>query len=1668
MKMRAWIRPTANRRNLPVYVCGLLLLADVARAQATLTAGTYTQDFNSIGASLPTGWNVWTSSTSTGNGTAYTWSTTQIANNASFASGGAFRNLPGASQTWSAGLASGTDRGLGWRGDSAGARDGSITFTLANTTGLRFTRLSFKAYTPNSSGSAATIELQYQIGASGTFTGFSPAVSYTTVATTGAPPLTIATVTLSTTDLAVLNAQSSQVTLRFDNTATTGTSWNTFALDDFIIVATPDVTISTQPASQSVTSGQAASFGVSATGSGTFTYQWRKYSGGTANNISGATSNTLNLGTVTTADATDYDVVISNGAGSVTSSAATLAVNQISTSLAFSNLTATYDGATHAATVTPTPTSGVTTSLRYAGTSGTTYGPSTTPPTNAGTYTVTATITDSEHALSSANTATLTIAQATATVSLSNLAATYDGAAHAAIVTTTPASLANRVTYAGSGTAPTGAGSYAVVATITDPNYSGTASGTLVIAQAAQTISFSSLTSRVTSDPPFTVSATASSGLGVTFSIVAGSPTIATISGSTITLAGGSSTGTVTVRAAQAGNTNYSAAANVDQAFTVSLPSVTITTQPSSQTVIAFQSAAFTVAASVGSGTLTYQWRKGGTAISDNASATTATLTLTNVVAIDAGSYDVVVTAPGGSVTSFPATLTVNPAAATVTLGSLSATYDGAVHAATATTSPGGLAVTFTYNGSAITPSAGGSYTVVGTIADANYSGTATGTLVIGKTAQTITFPAPSGTLRATVPFTVSATASSGLTPVTFSIVSGNATATGTNGATITAADPNAFVVRATQAGDGNYSAASTDLTLTVSTAPAVPSFTVQPTAAATFTVGDIVRLSATVTGVPDPTFQWRKGGAAITGDASATTATLVLSGVALTDAGTYDLVATNSTGVTTSSAVTLTVVKQSQTITFDAPTGPLSAGTAVPLLATASSGLPVSYTIVSGAASIAGNAITSLGASVVVRASQAGNSTTFNAAPSVDRTFTFVVGGTAPFIFSPPLDQAATSGATVTFSAAAIGTPAPTWQWQKDGVALAGATSATLTLASVTLADAARYTAVATNNAGRASASATLIVRAAPAFATSPASQSVFAGNNVTFTAAVTGVPAPTLQWHRNGVAISGAVSNTLTLVAVRAADAARYDVVATNALGTATSDAATLTVTTRDFTGTYFGTFAGAAGNFALHVRADGTAIFLGYLPGLKAGLVTTNVVVDLAGNFSLSFATLSAAAAPQPLALSDQRTAFRSDAQSASPTAAAIQSITLRGTLDDTAGTLAGSVSELSLTLAGTRAASIGRAASQAGFYSGALVGSADGRGYVIVGADGQAFALAASSTAVDGAMGTVGPDGRLTLTTSNQSSIDLGFANGAMNGTVRTAGGATATLDGASDTLAGTERLANLSARGAVTRGAPLIAGFVVTGTTPKQVLIRAAGPALAAAPFNLAGALDDPALRLFRGPTAIAQNDNWSTPAASVTAIVNAAASVGAFAFPSNSSDAALLTTLAPGAYTVQAAGGAASVTDAGIALVEIYEVLAAGELPGTRRLANLSARGPVSPGVPLIAGFVINGTAPQRVLVRGIGPALGNFGVSGTLANPTLTLFRGSTAMKTNDDWFRDADAVLIRDAAATTGAFALGAASLDASMLLYLSPGAHTAQVRASNPNGTGTALVELYETRP
>ena len=815
--------------------------------------------------------------------------------------------------------------------------------------------------------------------------------------------------------------------------------------------------------------------------------------------------------------------------------------------------------------------------------------------------------------------------------------------------------------------------------------------------------------------------------------------------------------------------------------------------------------------------------------------------------------------------------------------------------------------------------------------------------------------------------------------------------------------------------------------------APLPPVISGQPEGASVYP-DDIVILRVTAGGANPVSYQWRREGADLPGE---TGPVLMFAASLSLPRARYDVVVTNPGGSVTSLPAWVFVSQRPQTITLDVPALVVAAGSGVRLTATASSGLPVTVTLVSGAASLAGNLLTSQGGDVVVRAVQAGNAT-YAAAEPAQRTIRFLVGSLAPYLTVRLSDQSPLAGNNLTLQASAVGTPLPAFQWSRDGVPIAGATRTELTLPALTLADTGRYAVTVTNLAGTDTSAAQVTVRAAPVFTRAPAAQTVPAGDDATLSVEVAGYPTPALQWRRNGTALPGQTGATLRLTPATSAAAGAYDVVATNALGDATSAAAELTVTVRDFTGTYAGRLSGGTEGFLL-VRADGTAALLAPLTPGGAAVALLNATVDLRGNLRGTGST----------------------------TEATPRGFTVTGTLDEIAGTAQLTLTALNETFSGTRIRAAAPAAA-AGLYRLALVGTAGGRGHALVAPDGQVLVLTSGSAAAESATGRLDATGRLRATSSGGTALDLAFAAGSLRGTARTAAGGTGTLAGAIEALLGQEQLVNLSVRGVTLPGAPLILGFATGGAAAKSVLIRAVGPGIGRPPFNVAGALPDPNLQLFRVNTALAQNNDWGQPPAGAAALAAAATATGAFALPQGSADAALLASLPAGVYTAQLGGGQ------GIVLAELYGVPAAGEGPGTRRFTNASTRTTVAPEAPLIAGFVISGNAPQRVLIRAVGPTLGNapFNVPGVLANPQLNLFRGSTLVRTNDDWFRDPEANLIRDTAAAVRAFALGAQSLDAALLVYLEPGAYTAVVTGppnAGPNAqTGNALVEIYEVAP
>lgn len=269
-----------------------------------------------------------------------------------------------------------------------------------------------------------------------------------------------------------------------------------------------------------------------------------------------------------------------------------------------------------------------------------------------------------------------------------------------------------------------------------------------------------------------------------------------------------------------------------------------------------------------------------------------------------------------------------------------------------------------------------------------------------------------------------------------------------------------------------------------------------------------------------------------------------------------------------------------------------------------------------------------------------------------------------------------------------------------------------------------------------------------------------------------------------------------------------------------------------------------------------------------------------------------------------------------------------------------------------------------------------------------------------------------------------------------------------------------RLINISCRAQVgTGGNILIAGFVIGGagtSGSEPVLIRGTGPALV--PFGVTGTLPDPQLQIYSGSTVVGTNDGWGGS----SVITNEDSAVGAFALTNTSShDAALVETLQSGAFTAQVSGQSG---DTGVALVEVYDATPAGTFTQTSpHLINISTRVQVGTGGNiLIAGFVIGGSTSETLLIRASGPALVPFGVTGTLPDPQLQLYSGSTLLGTSNGWFGN---LAISNAASEVGAFSWSnPASHDSAILVTLPPGAYTAQVSGASGD-TGVALIEVYE---
>ena len=231
---------------------------------------------------------------------------------------------------------------------------------------------------------------------------------------------------------------------------------------------------------------------------------------------------------------------------------------------------------------------------------------------------------------------------------------------------------------------------------------------------------------------------------------------------------------------------------------------------------------------------------------------------------------------------------------------------------------------------------------------------------------------------------------------------------------------------------------------------------------------------------------------------------------------------------------------------------------------------------------------------------------------------------------------------------------------------------------------------------------------------------------------------------------------------------------------------------------------------------------------------------------------------------------------------------------------------------------------------------------------------------------------------------------------------------------------------------------LIGGFIVTGTQPKQVIVRGIGPSI-----PLPEVLANPFLELHDSTGAtIASNDDWINSS-------NKQAIIDSTLAPTNDKEAAILMTLSPGAYTAIVSGVNGT---SGLGLVEVYDL----DPTVDSKLANISTRGFVQTGDDvMIGGLIILSDNPNKIILRAIGPSLP---IAGVLADPMLELHNSDgDLIFSNDDWKSDQQEDIMATGLQPTN-------DKESAILATLDPGVYTAILRGVN-NTTGVALVEVYD---
>ena len=935
------------------------------------------------------------------------------------------------------------------------------------------------------------------------------------------------------------------------------------------------------PQSLTVVQGQNATFSVNATGTAPLTYQWRF--GGVS--IAGATNTSVTLTNVLAVQEGLYSVVISNSGGSTTSSNATLTV-LLPPSIIVPPVSQTLtQGTTLNLSVTATGSPTLTYQWRF---NGSTFPGATSPflsllnvqESAQGDYTV---VVSNPYGSVTSVVAVVTVQsppnifdagqpQPQTVIQGSNATFSVTAIGDAPLTyqwrylgTNLPGATANPLVLTGVQTNQ--AGNYSVV--VSNPFGSATSSNAL-------------LTVRV---PPFIITQPAPATQTI---LTGGNASITVVAGGDPTLTyqwrlngvnvGGATAATLTLIAVQTNQLGlysvvvsnpYGSVTSSNATLDVKSPP-SVVSQPQSLTVVQGSPASFSVTAG-GDGPFTYQWRFGGVNI---AGATAPSVGLASALTNDAGLYSVVISSPYGSVTSSNALLTVRvppfivtqPAPATQTVltggnasitvvagGDPTLTYQWRI---TGVNVPGATAATLTLT--AVQTNQLGLYSVV--VSNPYGSVTSSNATLDVKTAPFVASQPQSLAVLVGSPASFSVTAG-GDGPFTYQWRFGGVNITG-------ATAPSVGLASAVTNDAGLYSVVisspygsvtSSNAALTVNVPPTIITHP-QPLATV---LGSNATFTVVATGAPTLAYQWRFNGATIAG---ANAASLTLVNVQANQVGLYSVVVTNPFGTATSTNAALTVHLPPAIAVGASQPQPQTViqGSNATFSVTATGDAPLSYQWRLGGANLVGATNNPLVLTGVLT-NQAGNysvvvSNPYGSVTSLNALLTVRV---PPFIITQPLSQTVNAGLTVSFAVLAGGDPTLTYQWRRNGNAIAGATSPTLTLVGVQPNQGGDYSVVVTNPYGTATSSnATLTVKTAPFVASHPQSLTVLKGTNASFAVAAGGDGPFTYQWLFAGGALAGATNNPLALTNVQTNQAGLYSVVITSPYGTATSSNATLTV--------------------------------------------------------------------------------------------------------------------------------------------------------------------------------------------------------------------------------------------------------------------------------------------------------------------------------------------------------------------------------------------------------------------------------------------------------------------------------------------------------------------------